>query len=193
LAKEKYYESERDLPETSFEELEKEYGFISNKYNKLLEKGKRLTKVKDTFILVKERMDQDTNRPLIDAMEKYLKHLTQGSYNISEITSSLSLKIKNQNSANFPINLLSAGTKDSASLALRLSLAETIQGNDKGLLVLDDCLVDMDPIRKKSAIEMIKLFSKNHQVIFTTCNPDTAMELEGNIIKMNSITNKGGL
>ena len=83
-----------------------------------------------------------------------------------------------------PIDLLSSGTYDSVALSLRLSILEHIFGEDKGFLILDDCLVDLDPERKETAIKLINEFASNHQVIFTTCSPDTAESLGGNIITM---------
>ncbi len=109
---------------------------------------------------------------------------TGGNYKIDSLDDSLNVKLVNSKESEMPLNLLSTGTKDSVSLAVRLSLAETLHGEDVGLLVLDDCLVDLDPERKRLAVEMIKEFSQKHQVIFTTCNPVTAEELGGKIISL---------
>ena len=46
------------------------------------------------------------------------------------------------------------------------------------------CLVDLDPDRKEKAAELIKNFAKKHQVIFTTCSPETARLLGGNLIQI---------
>ena len=180
--KENYFEIEKDMPETSYEELEKDYENSVAHFERLLNKGKKLLKVKEVFQLVKGRMDGDTNKPLVDSMSKYLSILTGGNYKVDNLDGSLNIKLINNKESVIPLNLLSTGTKDSVSLAVRLSLAETLHGGKAGLLVLDDCLVDMDPERKRLAIDMIREFSKNHQVIFTTCNPLTAEELGGKVI-----------
>lgn len=183
--KEKYFEIEKDMPDTSYEELEKDYQYSRVLFERLLMRGKKMLKLRDTFKLVKERMDQDTNKPLIDSMSKYLNILTGGNYTIHNLDDSLNMRLINSKDSEMPLNLLSTGTKDSVSLAVRLSLAETLHGEETGLLVLDDCLVDMDPERKGLAIEMIKEFSEKHQVIFTTCNPRTAEELGGRIVDIS--------
>ncbi|MDY0236414.1 MAG: AAA family ATPase [Gudongella sp.] len=180
--KDVYLEIENDMPDTSYEELEKDYQYSNEQFERLLSRGKKLLKLRDTFNSVKERMDQDTNKPLLDSMSKYLSILTGGNYKIYNLDDSLNMRLINSKESEIPLNLLSTGTKDSVSLAVRLSLAETLQEEETGLLVLDDCLVDMDPERKKLAIDMIKEFSQKHQVIFTTCNPVTAEELGGNVI-----------
>ena len=182
--KENYFDIEKDMPETSYEELEKDHENSVAQFERLLNKGEKLLKLRDTFKLVKDRMDQDTNKPLVDSMSKYLSILTGGNYKIDSLDDSLNVKLVNSKESEMPLNLLSTGTKDSVSLAVRLSLAETLHGEDVGLLVLDDCLVDLDPERKRLAVEMIKEFSQKHQVIFTTCNPVTAEELGGKIISL---------
>ena len=83
-----------------------------------------------------------------------------------------------------PPDLLSAGTYDAVTLSLRLALVSHIYNDRKGFVVLDDVLVDLDPQRKKAAILLIQDFAKKHQVIFTTCNPETAKMLGGNIIEV---------
>ena len=182
--KENYFDIEKDMPDTSYEELEKDYEYSQGQFEKLLNRGKKLLKLRDTFKSVKDRMDGDTNKPLVDSMSKYLNILTGGNYKIDNLDDSLNVKLVNNKDSEMPLNLLSTGTKDSVSLAVRLSLAETLHGEDVGLLVLDDCLVDLDPERKRLAVEMIKEFSQKHQVIFTTCNPVTAEELGGKIISL---------
>lgn len=183
--KEKYFEIEKDMPETSYEEVDKDYQDSKLQFERLLTKGEKLLKLRETFKSVKERMDSDTNKPLVDSISKYLSILTGGNYKIHNLDDSLNMRLMTSKKSEMPINLLSTGTKDSVSLAVRLSLAETLQGDQAGLLVLDDCLVDMDPERKGLAINMIKEFSQKHQVIFTTCNPITAEELGGKIISLS--------
>lgn len=184
IAKEKYAECERNLPDTSFEELEKEYKFAQENFQKLLRKGNALLRIRDSFISVKERMDENTDKPLIESMSKYLEILTEGSYKVKEIGDSMDIRLESNKSVEMPLNLLSTGARDSVALAIRLALAENLLRNRKGLLVLDDSLVDMDPSRKDNAVEMIKEFAQRHQVIFTTCSPQTAKQLNGNIIEI---------
>ena len=44
--------------------------------------------------------------------------------------------------------------------------------------------VDLDPERKQQSVNIIKDFAKDNQVIFTTCDPQTAELLGGNIIRI---------
>jgi exonuclease SbcC len=69
---------------------------------------------------------------------------------------------------------LSAGTRDSLALALRLSMADYFLGQEDGFMLLDDPLVDMDPDRQKAAAAALKAFAARRQLIVFTCHPGTA-------------------
>jgi exonuclease SbcC len=83
-----------------------------------------------------------------------------------------------------PLVLLSAGTYDSVGLALRFALLEQIFPGQEGFTVLDDCLVDLDPGRRDEAVQIIRDYAGNNQVIFTTCNRETAGLLGGTLIEL---------
>ncbi len=74
--------------------------------------------------------------------------------------------------------LLSQGTAGSLALATRLALAELYLDGMEGFLVLDDAFTDMDPDRRRAADRSLGAFAEQRQVIFFTCHPDHARELE---------------
>ena len=66
---------------------------------------------------------------------------------------------------------LSSGTADQAYLSLRLALSELMSGDGNSLpILLDDVLAQYDDRRAKTAIEFLKEYSKNAQVILFTCH-----------------------
>ena len=182
--KEEYYEREKELPESTYEELCESLKQAENLFKKRLEKGKRLLKIQENFENIKLKMDEKSFIPVITAFSNYLNLLTDGSYKATDIDDDFNLKLKNGNDTVMPLSLLSSGTYDCVALALRLAIAEYILGDNKGFLILDDCLVDLDPKRRETAVRLITQFAKKHQVIFTTCSPDTASLLEGYLIKI---------
>lgn len=182
--KETYFELERDLPSLTFEEINIEYDNEENIFKKKLEKGKRLLKIKETYEATRLKMDEASFTPVIQAFSKYINLLTNGNYNTSEIDNDFNVRLEKNNQTSMPLNLLSSGTYDSVALALRLAILEHILGYNKGFLILDDCLVDLDPYRKNMASKLINEFAKKHQVIFTTCSPDTATLLGGYLIEI---------
>ena len=182
--KEEYYVRERDLPTSTYEELLNEYNAEEIRFKKRLDRGKKLLKIKEAFDSTRKKMDESSFTPVIDAFSNYINILTNGNYKASDIDKDFNVKLIKDNQTMMPLNLLSSGTYDSVALALRLSILEYILGETKGFLILDDCLVDLDPYRKEIAVKLICEFANKHQVIFTTCSPDTASLLGGYLIQI---------
>lgn len=181
--KDTYNVLERELPESSTEEMEQELKVIKAEYIRLLKRGKSLLKFIEVFQRKLEEIDQNSFQPLVKSFTKYLSLLTLNNYKTAQIDDSFNVDI-HKGDIPMPIELLSTGTKDCVALALRLAIIEVLYGENPGIIVLDDCLVDLDPQRRKKAIELIQSFAQKNQVVFTTCNPDTAIELGGNIIHL---------
>ncbi len=182
--KDKYYQLESEKPELTYEELSIIYGEEEKKFEKSLSRAKKMIEIKSAFESTKISMDEDSFKPVMETFSRYLSVLTNDVYKVSAINDDLDFAISNDSETLMPVELLSSGTYDSVALALRLAILESILRGEKGFLVLDDCLVDMDPLRKDRAVKLIKDFSKDHQVVFTTCSPETAKALGGNIINM---------
>jgi exonuclease SbcC len=179
-----YYESENNLPESSYEDLKEAYEQAEETFRQKLEKGKKLLKIKEAFEAVRAQIDDNSFKPVADAFSRYVVTLTAGNFSSGDINNSFQLILEKAGNISIPVELLSTGTYDAVALALRLAVSEYIFGENKGLLILDDCLVDLDPGRKQAAADMIKKFAEKHQVIFTTCSPETANLLGGSIINM---------
>jgi len=83
---------------------------------------------------------------------------------------------------------LSAGTRDTLALALRLAMADYFLGQEDGFMLLDDPLVDMDPERQKAAAAALKAFAARRQLIVFTCHPAAAALLGGNLVRLSPQT-----
>lgn len=179
---EDYHEAKANLLEDSFEEYKKAYIIAEEDYARHLKRGDKLLFIQQVFQDTKERMDKNPVESLEKEFGRLLANITAGKYANGEIDEEFNLRIEN-NDVELPIELLSAGTYDSVSLALRFSLLKHIFKN-KGYLILDDCLVDLDPLRKEEAVKMIRELAEDYQIIFTTCDPGTANMLGGNLIAL---------
>ena len=74
---------------------------------------------------------------------------------------------------------LSEGTKETVFLAFRLAALDHLFPSGGGVIVLDDPFTDMDADRTKQSCELLKEFSKRHQVIFLTCKEEYISMLGG--------------
>jgi hypothetical protein len=74
---------------------------------------------------------------------------------------------------------LSRGTTEQLYLCIRLGLAETFADRYVPLpIVLDDVLVNFDPVRQEAMASELAASAGSHQVIFLTCHPHVAELLE---------------
>ena len=179
-----YLDAERNLPEMTYEELSQNFKEEEALFQKKANRARKLLMVKAAFDEIRRQMDTSSFTPVIQSFSHNLAMLTNGSYQVTDIDNDFALRLEKDQQVDIPVNLLSAGTYDSVALALRLALLDNILGESQGFLILDDCLVDLDPDRREKAAELIKSFAKRHQVIFTTCSPETAGMLGGDLIRM---------
>lgn len=178
-----YHEAKGNLLDDTYEELKKEYSEAGKTFTRNTERGERLLEIKRVFLETKERLASNPMESLVDEFARLLEIITDGRYKTGEIDEEFNIKLENPK-GEIPIELLSAGTYDSVALALRFSLLKQIFNEKEGYVVLDDCLVDLDPIRKAQSVKLINDFAKDYQIIYTTCDPETAKMLGGKIIEL---------
>jgi exonuclease SbcC len=82
------------------------------------------------------------------------------------------------------MELLSYGTYDAAALALRFAIFDNLFRDYGGFIILDDCLVNFDPERRKNAVRLIKEYQEKYQIIYSTCDSERAAEFKANIINI---------
>ena len=117
-------------------------------------------------------------------LEKLIAAMTGGRHLWVEMDGSLPRALADGKGARIGWELLSAGTKDTLALALRMAMAAYfLQGSD-GFMMMDDPLVDMDPSRRRAAAQSLVSFGALRQLIIFTCHPSTAELLGGNLIRL---------
>ncbi|MGE5598905.1 MAG: AAA family ATPase [Bacteroidota bacterium] len=96
--------------------------------------------------------------------------LTGGRYSGLSITSGPELlhAAPLRDGSELPVRVLSSGTADQMYLALRLALAEALQGPDPLPLILDDPFLTFDRPRLGHALDLLGELSAEHQVILVT-------------------------
>lgn len=102
--------------------------------------------------------------------------LTDNKYSSMSISKSLDINVEKAGVfGSREIDYLSSGTADQAYLSMRLALAELMCQDGEALpLLLDDALTQYDDGRMKTALEFLKLYAQNTQVIMFTCHKSIA-------------------
>jgi len=176
--------TENQKPDQSSEELNIQLGESEQNFKRILIEGKAVAHIKEKASDLLGKMDIKTYEGFQKKFVKYFIHMSGKSFSRVKMEQDLPEKLIKDDGSELTYNLLSFGTKDTFSLALRLTMAEYFLQDKSGFLILDDPLVDMDLGRQALAAEQIKEFSKHKQVIFLTCHPQTAEMLSGKCIKM---------
>jgi len=159
-------------------------GESEQNFQRILLEGKAVAHIKEKAIDLLGKMDIKTYEGFQKKFLKYFFHMSGNSFSKVEMEQDLPEKLIKHDGSELTYNLLSFGTKDTFSLALRLTMAEYFLRDKSGFLILDDPLVDMDADRQTLAAEQINEFAKTKQVIFLTCHPQTAEMLNGKCIEM---------
>ncbi len=117
-------------------------------------------------------------------LEKTLAAMTAGRHAKIDMEGALPHGLADSDGARLGRDLLSAGTKDSLALALRLVMARHFLAGTDGFLVMDDPLVDMDPERQQAAARVLRELAAEKQMILFTCHPATAQMLGGTLVEL---------
>ena len=165
---------EARLPEESSVELEQRLLQARADYTRTTSAGQALDRVKSRSTGILAQSEADTFSGYQTRFMYYLSELTGGRYTTASMSESTPSTFGRADGTDLPPALLSAGTRDSVALALRLVMAEYLLGDTKGFLVLDDPLVDMDPERRELAARTLASFARRYQTILLTCHPEHA-------------------
>ncbi len=182
--REKLLVLQKNMPEETTEELGVELATAEEELSRLIREGKAIDSVRKEFEGLKNELDSETYSPLQSKFVRYLALATNNCYDQAELDGLLPEGIRSVKGQTLPLQLLSAGTMSGAALALRLALAAYLLEDAGGFLIMDDPLVHLDSDRRLSAAELIVDFAADKQAIISTCDPQTASLLGGNVIEV---------
>lgn len=172
------------MPELSVEELSR---LLEDAREQLEEEQKRGAAI-DTIIDATEKelgtIDQNMFQSLEVKIMEYARQITDNRYTGTILSEGVPEKFVRDDGKSFNYNLLSTGTKDVFALIIRLAMADYFLDGAEGFLMMDDPLVDLDPVRQEKSAALIKEYADRKQVILFTCHPSHANILGGNIIEL---------
>jgi exonuclease SbcC len=142
--------------------------------------GESYARIREELERLVGAVDAQTYKPLQDRFERLVDQLTLHRYNGLQMEGPLPVKVKGAGPA-FGLNMLSHGTLDVLSLAVRVGMAEYYLNGREGFFLMDDPLVNMDPERQRAAVDCLREFAGRKQTIILTCHPSHAEMLGGNL------------
>ncbi len=124
---------------------------------------------------VREKYEKEKQPVIIQSSGRYFKKITGGRYERIHVSlEKREITVFDSREALRTIDQLSRGTREQLLLSLRLGFIEEYETNAEPLpVVVDDILVNFDPMRAQKTAEIFQEFSKKRQVIIFTCHPST--------------------
>lgn len=154
------------------DEIEGEIKAVEEEYNEQLEYYNSLALAReglaDAFALMRRDFGSVIEKRAIELFGK----LTGEKYTDISVSKNFEMRVTGNDSyTSKEIEYLSRGAFDQAYFALRLALSELMSQSDGSLpVLLDDVFSQYDDTRLETAIDFLKGYSQDNQVLFFTCH-----------------------
>lgn len=141
----------------------------------------------DMFIALRKDQSTAIAGPVSDMVSKWLTELTDETYGGLELNEELlpvAVRSKRFESS-LPLDSLSYGTYEQIVVLLRLALGVILSRNERNLVVIDDRLVNADPLRmKRLSLILQEVATTSCQIIVATCNDTPYLGINGRVISV---------
>ena len=156
-------------PAASLQESEAELERLSERVQSLDRQAKAVRVLRDTLLSVQRETRSALTAPVRSAIEPYLRRifpratllLGDDDWRLTGLSAG---------EADEPFDQLSLGAREQFALLVRLGLAEVFAQGRRLPLVLDDPLINADPVRRGSMIQALRHASRKLQVLLFTCH-----------------------
>jgi exonuclease SbcC len=178
-------EREAEAPEyQSAEELKVQLQDARDSFEEELRRAEALERLLARSAGLMRTSDNTVFSGMRSQLSRMIKSMTTGRHADIEMDGAVPVALSEEGSKAIAWEQLSAGTKDTLALALRLAMASYFLGDADGFMLLDDPLVDMDPDRQRAAAAALKEFAASRQLILFTCHPAVAELLGGHLVRL---------
>jgi len=124
--------------------------------------------------------------PVQEIVNRWLRLLTEDNYDVLQIDDDLKpagVRVARY-SADLPLTSLSHGAQEQTVVLLRLAIAVLVSNTERNLVVIDDRLVNADPIRMKRLCLILQEAAKVCQIVIATCNDTPYAGLGARIVRV---------
>lgn len=141
----------------------------------------------DMFIVLRKDQSNAIAGPVSDLVSTWLSELTDEMYDGLELNEEL-LPVAVQSKrfeSSLPLDCLSYGTYEQIVVLLRLALGVILSRDERNLVVIDDRLVNADPLRmKRLSLILQEVATNSCQIIVATCNDTPYLGINGRVISV---------
>lgn len=176
-------EYEKHQPERPMEELQTEVDSLRNAFEEEKKKGEAYGRIRHELERLLAETDGNTYEPVQRTVEQLLNDMTLHRYGSVVMDGAVPVAVQ-RGPVTLSLPLLSTGMKDLLALAVRLAMAAYFLKDERGFVIMDDPLVNLDPERQELAVACIRSFALRRQVIILTCHPHHAELLGGSPVSL---------
>lgn len=134
------------------------------------------TKLAQTLIRMgSERYEREMQPQVVSEAGRFFERLTSGAYRcLVAPMGEHRIEVVAKDESRKQIDQLSRGTAEQLYLSLRFGFIQEYGKRSESLpIIMDEILVNFDPLRARAAAKAILEFTRKHQVLFFTCHPET--------------------
>jgi uncharacterized protein YhaN len=128
----------------------------------------------------RESTEEELSRPVEHWMSRWWSKLSGGSYD--SVSLDATLMPKSSRSSRYeepmPFSSLSYGSWEQIVVLLRLAIGVSLSATERHLVVLDDRLVNSDPVRMERFCRILEEAGEHCQVLVATCNESLYSSLD---------------
>jgi exonuclease SbcC len=124
--------------------------------------------------------------PIQDLVNRWLRLLSEDNYDALQIDHDLKptgVRFARYD-ADLPLTSLSHGAREQVVVLLRLAMAVLVSGKERNLVVIDDRLVNADPVRMKRLCLILQEAAKTCQIVIATCNDTPYAGLGAQVVRV---------
>ncbi len=166
-------------------DLEAELETAKRKLKQAARQAKAVKLLHDMAQAFKKDQSTALSGPVADLMNRWLMKLTGGSYDSVRMNASLlPVEVSNPRyDEALPLKCLSYGTHEQVIVLLRLAIGVLLSRGERNLIVIDDRLVNADPLRMRRLCQILEEVSADHcQIVVATCNDTPYAGIRGKTV-----------
>lgn len=178
---------------TKTADLEIEIGGLESRKNVLEKRAEARRLLKEILEVFEAERAGAIGSPIRKYVDPWIRQLTGSRYESIDIDESLKPIYAVMNGGNVKLSIvsLSYGTTEQVIVLVRLAMAVILSKNERNLVVLDDRLVNADPVRFQRMLSIIEEVALKCQIVIATCEDSGYLGLDANIIRIPDLTLSG--
>lgn len=166
-------------------DLESEANMVSERVSTLRRRADGLMLLRSTMLSCRHAMSIELSKPVTALVSRWFETVTGGRYDGVEMNGKLiPTGARKPGGESTSLHRLSHGTREQVVVLVRLALGVLSSEKERNLVVLDDRLVNADPVRLKRLSSVLEEASAKCQIVLATCNELSYMNVPAKLIRV---------